>query len=225
MEYREILKKLKDSSDSKNLEGMKRFGINSTKALGVAMPVLRKIAREIGRKHEIALKLWETEIHEARILASMVDEEELVDNEQMEKWVKDFNSWDVCDQVCLNLFERTKYAYEKCIEWSSREEEFVKRSGFALIAVLAVRHKAAKDEKFIQFFPLIKRESADERNFVKKAVNWALRQIGKRNVKLNKLAIKAAKEIQKIDSRSAKWIASDALRELLSEKTRKRMEE
>ena len=141
----------------------------------------------------------------------------------METWVKDFDSWDVCDQVCSNLFDKTPFAYRKAIEWSKREEEFVKRAGFVLMATLSVHDKKADNKKFEQFFPIIKRESNDNRNFVKKAVNWALRQIGKRNLSLNKKAIKTAKEIQKMDSKSARWIASDALRELTSEKIQKRL--
>ena len=141
----------------------------------------------------------------------------------METWVKDFDSWDICDQVCSNLFDKTPFAYRKVIEWSNREEEFVKRAGFVLMATLSVHDKKADDKKFEQFFPIIKREANDNRNFVKKAVNWALRQIGKRNISLNKKAIKTAKEIQKMDSKSAKWIASDAIRELTNEKIQKRL--
>jgi len=142
----------------------------------------------------------------------------------MEHWVKDFDSWDVCDQVCSNLFDKTKFAYRKAIEWSKINEEFIKRAGFVLMATLAVHDKEADNQKFIRFLPIIKREATDERNFVKKAVNWALRQIGKRNSALNKIAIQTAKEIQKIDSKSAKWIVSDALRELTSETVRKKLD-
>jgi len=217
-DFKEIIIKLKSNSNPKNVEGMARFGINPKNTFGVSIPIIRKMGKEIGKNHELAQQLWKSGIHEARILAGLIDDSKLVDEEQMEKWVKDFDSWDVCDQVCMNLFDKTPFAYKKAMEWSSRKEEFVKRAAFALVASLSVHDKKAKDEDFIKFLPIIKRESTDERNFVKKAVNWALRQIGKRNKNLQKEAIKTAKEIQKIESKSAKWIASDAIRELKSRK-------
>jgi 3-methyladenine DNA glycosylase AlkD len=216
--FKEIIIKLKSHSNPKNVEGMARFGINPKNTLGVSIPIIRKMGKEIGKNHELAQQLWKSGIHEARILAGLIDDSKLVDEEQMEKWAKDFDSWDVCDQVCMNLFDKTKYAYKKAMEWSSRKEEFVKRAAFALVASLSVHDKKAKDEDFLKFLPIIKRESTDERNFVRKAVNWALRQIGKRNNKLQKAAIKTAREILKIDSKSARWIASDAIRELESKK-------
>lgn len=216
--FKEIIIKLKSHSNPKNVEGMARFGINPKNTLGVSIPIIRKMGKEIGKNHELAQQLWKSGIHEARILAGLIDDSKLVDEEQMEKWAKDFDSWDVCDQVCMNLFDKTKYAYKKAMEWSSRKEEFVKRAAFALVASLSVHDKKAKDEDFLKFLPIIKRESTDERNFVRKAVNWALRQIGKRNSKLQKAAIKTAREILKIDSKSARWIASDAIRELESKK-------
>jgi 3-methyladenine DNA glycosylase AlkD len=223
MDYEEILKQLKSLSDSKAVAGMARFGINPKDTYGVSIPVLRKMAKQIGRNHLLAKKLWTLGIHEARILAGMIDPPEEVSEDQMEKWVKDFDSWDVCDQVCSNLFDKTKFAHKKAIEWSKRREEFVKRAGFVLMATLAVHDKEASDKEFLKFLPIIKREATDERNFVKKAVNWALRQIGKRNSALNKIAIQTAKEIQKIDSKSARWIASDAIRELTSEAVQKKL--
>lgn len=156
-------------------------------------------------------------MYEARVLAALIDNPSLVSEKQMEQCVRDFDSWGICDNCCGNLFDKTPFAYAKVLEWSKRKEEFVKRAGFVLIAYLAVHDKKAQDEQFISFFPLIKRTSVDERNFVKKAVNWALREIGKRNVALNKRAIALAKEIEKIDTQSACWIAKDALRELQSE--------
>jgi len=214
----EILKELKSHSNPKNVEGMARFGINPKNTLGVPVPFIRKMGKDIGRNHELAQQLWSSGNHETRILAGLIDDSKLVTEEQMEKWVKDFDSWDVCDQVCMNLFDKTLFAYKKAIEWSSKKEEFVKRAAFALMASLSVHDKKAKDEDFLKFLPVIKTESTDERNFVKKAVNWALRQIGKRNKKLQKEAIKTAKEIQKIESKSARWIASDTIRELESKK-------
>jgi len=202
---------------------MARFGINPENTYGVSVPDLRKMAKEISTDHALAEQLWASGIHEARILASMIDEPEMVTEARMESWVKDFDSWDVCDQCCSNLFDKTKFAYRKAAEWSKREEEFVKRAGFTLMATLAVHDKKAADEEFLKFLPVIKRESTDNRNFVKKAVNWALRQIGKRNLNLNKVAIKAAEEIQQIDSKSARWIAADAIRELTGEAVQKKL--
>ena len=223
MQYDDILKKLKSLSDHKAVAGMARYGINPENTFGVSIPNLRKIAKETGRDHLLAGRLWSSGIHEARILAGMIDEPEAVTEKQMENWARDFDSWDVCDQCCLNLFEKTGFAYQKAVEWSSYEEEFVKRAGFVLMARLAVSDKKAPDERFETFFPYIKREAGDNRNYVKKAVNWALRQIGKRNLKLNKEAIKTAEEVQLLDSKSARWIASDALRELKSEPVQKRL--
>ena len=195
---------------------MARFGINPGNTLGVSVPNLRKMAKKIGGDHTLAQRLWASGIHEVRILASMVDSPGMVTEEQMESWVKDFDSWDVCDQCCLNLFKKTSFAYQKAGEWSSNEEEFVKRAGFALMACLAVGDKKADDSKLESFLPIIKREAADNRNFVKKAVNWALRQIGKRNLSLNEKAVETAREIQQMDAKSARWVAADAIRELTS---------
>jgi 3-methyladenine DNA glycosylase AlkD len=203
---------------------MVRFGINPKNTYGISMPVIRKMAKEIGKDHRLALKLWQSGIHEARILAGLTDKPQKVTEKQMEAWVKDFDSWDVCDQVCGNLFDRTPFAYQKAVEWSSRPEEFVKRAGFVLMATLSVHDKKAVDQKFGPFFRLIQKEATDERNFVKKAVNWALRQIGKRNLALNKKAILVAKKIQKMESRSARWIANDAIRELMSPAVQKRLQ-
>jgi len=223
VEYEEIIKALKSHSNPKNVAGMARFGINSKNTLGVSIPLLRKIAKESGKNHTLAGELWASGIHEARILASYVEEPASVSEKQMDSWVKDFDSWDVCDQVCSSLFDKTPFAHRKAAEWSRRKEEFVKRAGFAMMAALAVHDKQADDAAFLKFLPIIKREAADERNFVRKAVNWALRQIGKRNKRLNTAAIKAAKEIEKLDSKAAKWIAKDALRELRSSAVQKRI--
>ena len=216
MQYKEIIQQLELLSDPVAVAGMQRFGIQTKNAFGVSIPHLRKMAKQIGRDHPLAQRLWASGIHEARILASMVDDPKVVTEKQMEKWVKDFGSWDVCDQCCSNLFDKAKLAYRKAVQWSGRNEEFVKRAGFVLMAALAVHDKEMSNHEFIKFLPIIKREATDDRNFVKKAVNWALRQIGKRNLNLNGMAIKTAKEIRGIDSRAAKWIASDALRELTS---------
>jgi 3-methyladenine DNA glycosylase AlkD len=221
MDYKETIKELESLSklSKKNLEGLKRFGIKpKTKILCVSVPDLRKLAKHIGKNHKLALEIWDSKIHEARILASMIDEPEKVSEPQMEKWVKGFDSWDVCDQVCMNLFDKTKFCYKKIKEWSSRKEEFVKRTAFSLMAAVAFHRKDISDDKLLSFFPIIKKASIDERNFVKKSVNWALRQIGKRNILLNLKAIKLAEEIKNINSKSARWIANNALRELKDEK-------
>ena len=223
MQYDDILKKLEALSDPKAVEGMARYGINPENTYGVSIPNLRKIAKETGKDRALAQQLWASAIHEARILASMVDDPEMVTEEQLERWVKDFDSWDVCDQCCMNLFEKTKFAYQKAVEWSSNDKEFTKRTAFVLMARLAVSDKKAADEQFEPFFPLIKREAGDNRNFVKKAVNWALRQIGKRNLNLNQRAIQTAEDIQRMDSKSARWIATDALRELTSQAVQQRL--
>jgi 3-methyladenine DNA glycosylase AlkD len=214
-EFTEIMNQLQHLGNPANLPGMARFGINVTNTLGASMPELRKLAR--GKKdHALADQLWQTGIHEARILAGLIDDPHQVTDEQMERWAGDFDSWDVCDQVCLNLFYRTPLAIEKAVTWSERAQEYVKRAGFVLMAVLAVHAKKAGDDVFLAFLPIIQREATDERNFVKKAVNWALRQIGKRNPALRLAAIQTAIQIQGIESRSAHWIAADTLKELKS---------
>ncbi|VVB84379.1 DNA alkylation repair enzyme [uncultured archaeon] len=223
MQYTDILQQLKSLSNPESVAGMARFGINPSNTYGVSIPALRKIAQETGRDHALAQQLWSSGIHEARILAGMVDVPDMVSEEQMESWAADFDSWDICDQVCSNLFDKTGLAYQKAIEWSNRKEEFVKRAGFVLMAALAVHDKKAKDKEFLKFLPIIKREAVDDKNFVRKAVNWALRQIGKRNLNLNRAAIETAKEIQEIDSKAARWIAADALRELTDEKIQKKL--
>jgi len=214
MDYNEIINKLKSLGNPKNLAGMARFGINTKNTLGISIPELRKLAKQIGKNHELALKLFNSGIHEARILACFTGKPELATEQQIEKWVKKLDSWDDCDQCCSAFFDKTKNSHKQAIKWAKRKEEFVKRAGFAMMATLAVHDKKAIDKDFIKFFPYIKKESIDQRNFVKKAVNWALRQIGKRNKNLNKKAIKLAKEILKIDSKSAKWIANNAIKEL-----------
>lgn len=210
----EIIDLLKEKADTKYHAGMQRFGIANEKALGVKIPEVRKLAKLIKKDHHLAQQLWDTGIHEARILASMIDDPKQVTTQQIDAWVKDFDSWDVCDQVCGNLFDSTPYAIDKAIEFSTREEEFIKRAGFVLMAYYAVQHKKADDLVFINFFPIIEREAYDERNFVKKAINWALRQIGKRNNNLRPMAIACAERILLQGSKAAKWIAGDALREL-----------
>jgi 3-methyladenine DNA glycosylase AlkD len=219
----EILGRLKALADPSSLEGMKRFAIATHSALGVRVPDLRKIAAQAGANHALALDLWKTGVHEARLLAAMVDEVSEVTPAQMNAWAADFDSWDVCDVCCCDLFWRTPFAWEKAREWSNDEREYVKRAAFATVAGLAWHDKKTNDAAFSSFLEVIKRESYDERNFVRKAVNWTLRNIGKRNPALNKAAIRAAEEIRAGGSKPGKWIASDALRELRSESVRKRL--
>jgi 3-methyladenine DNA glycosylase AlkD len=220
----EVLEQLKAKGRPDQLEGMSRFGIVGEKRLGVSIPDLREIAREIGKNHELSLKLWATGFQDARILAAMVDVPKKVSEQQMENWVKDICSWDVCDQVCMNLFEKVDLVRKKIEDWSKREEEFVKRMAFSLIACLAWHDKEASDKDFINMLPIIKSAANDERNYVKKAVSWALRNIGKRNSNLNRMALETARGIRQLDSKAARWIASDTIRELESEAVRKRLQ-
>lgn len=209
-----IIDLLKEKADAKYHAGMQRFAIANDKALGVKIPELRKIAKLIKKDHALAQALWDTDIHEARILASLIDDPKQVTPQQIDSWTKGFTTWDVCDQVCGNLFDRTPYVIDKALEFSKHKEEFIKRAGFVLMAEYSIHSKKADDSVFINFFPIIEREAWDDRNFVKKAVNWALRQIGKRNATLRPLAIQCAERILLQDSKSAKWIANNALREL-----------
>ena len=220
----EVMDKLTALADPEQLAGMSRYGITVEKRLGIKIPQLRQIAKQSGKDHDLALALWETGISEAMILASMVDIPAQVTEEQMEAWVLDFNSWDVCDQVCMNLFEKTPLAWQKIEDWSQREEEYVKRAAYALIACLAWHDKQAPDEQFIDLLPLIKSGASDDRNYVKKAVSWALRNIGKRNSNLNAVALQTAQDLKAIESKPARWIGSDALRDLTSEATSRRLE-
>ncbi len=214
MTVQQVLAQLKKHANARNAAGMARFGIIPKNILGISMPVLRKMGKQIGKDHGLALGLWKSGIHEARILAALVDEPEKVTPKQMDIWVKDFDSWDVCDQVCMNLFDKTPFAFQKAKQWATRSREFEKRAGFALMAVLAWHDKEAKDSQFVSFFPLIKKVATDERNFVKKAVNWTIRQIGKRNPVLRKKSISLSEQLLKLNSKAAKWIAADALKEL-----------
>jgi len=223
MQLEEIMHEFKSKSNHKSIEGMVRFGITPDKTFGIRIPERRKMAKRIRKDRELAHKLWELGYRETMILASMVDVPEQVTEEQLEKWVRNFDYWEICDQTIMNLFEKTKFAYTKAFEWGVSEEEFIKRAGYVMMARLAVSDKEAEDQSFIQFFPLIEKGSTDSRIMVKKAVNWALRQIGKRNLKLNKEAIKVAKTIAQLDSTAEKWIAKDVIGELESESVQKRL--
>lgn len=211
-----VVTELRTLADPTRLPGMARYGIAVDRALGVGIPDLRRLARRVGPDHTLALELWDTGIHEARILAGMLDEPPLVGGRQMEDWVLGFDSWDLCDQVCSNLFDRTALAFDKARAWSGRRAEFVKRAGFATMAAAAVHRKDVDDTVFRSFLAVIEVNVTDDRNYVRKAVNWALRQIGKRSRPLNRAAIAAAERIASVDDRTARWIAADALRELRS---------
>ena len=203
--------------DASRLEGMARFGIRTDSAVGVTLTELRRLARGLRPDHELAAALWASGIHEARILASLVDDPALVSQAQMNAWVADLDSWDVCDGVCGNLFDRTRFALDKAVEWSTREPEFEKRAAFAVMACAAVHRRDLPDAAFEALLPLIREGASDDRSYVKKAVSWALRQIGKRSAQLNVRATRTAEQIERIDARSARWIARDALRELRSD--------
>jgi 3-methyladenine DNA glycosylase AlkD len=223
MRYREVMNKLKALGSSENVAAMARFGIVAKNAYGVSAPAVRKLAREIGTDHRLAQQLWSSGNHDARGLAALIDDPRQATEEQMERWARDFDSWAIVDGCCNNLFRMTPFASKKVLEWTKREEEYVKRAGFTLMTCLAVHDKDAADARFLRYLAIIKREARDERNLVKKAVNWALRQIGKRNLRLRREAIKTATEIHTLDSKAAKWVASDALRELKSEKVQQRL--
>lgn len=209
-----LLARLREHASAENVAGMARFGINSHGTLGVPVATLRVLARQAGKDHSLAEALWASGVHEARILATLVDEPARVGRGQMNRWAREFDSWDVCDQACQNLFRHTPHAFDKAAEWAGARQEFVRRAGFSLMAGLAVKAKTAPDAEFEAFLPLIEAAAGDGRNFVKKAVNWALRQIGKRNAHLRERAIRSAEAIRRQGSASARWIASDALREL-----------
>jgi 3-methyladenine DNA glycosylase AlkD len=224
MNCADILRQLASRPDPHAVEGMARYGIVAKKVYGGwSVPALKKLARGIGRHHDLAQELWASEIFEARVLATMIDEPGKVNSRQMNQWAKDFDNWAICDGAYINLFRYTRHAHQKCVEWSARREEFVKRAAFSLMAGLTVADKTAEDEAFLKFLPLIKSAASDERNMVKKGVNWALRQIGKRNVALNLAALAAVHEISRMDSCAARWIASDARRELQSSPVQQRL--
>jgi len=218
-----VLRELKQLADPKARAKLAYFGVNVPKAYGISAPVLHTFARHIGKDQSLAEQLWSSGIHEARILAALVGESEKITSAQMERWVRDFDSWDVVDTACCYLYASAKPAWDKIYEWSTRRSEFEKRAAFSLAAYLAYKDKVAEDAKFERFLPVIEREAHDERNFVRKAVSWALRNIGKRNLPLNAAAIRSAERIRKQDSRTARWIAADALRELKGEAVQTRL--
>ena len=223
MDISNVMGRLRDLADISVKTSQASFAITPSHALGIRIPEIRKLARETGKDHALSVSLWETGIHEARMLAAFIGDPAKVSRAQMEQWVKDFDSWDICDQTCSALFDKTPYAYQCAAEWAVRPEEFVKRAGFAMMAALAVHDKKADDVSFENFFQAIIVASDDGRNFVKKAVNWALRQIGKRNMHLHGKALQTAHMLAKSEHASARWIASDAIRELSAGRTLERI--
>ncbi len=213
MNVDEVLEKLKSLATEDHLSKLSHFGINDPTALGIKVPLLRILAREIGKNHELAIELWSTGVHEARLLASMIEDPRKIVEKQFDAWVSEFDSWDICDQTC-SILGKTPFAVQKINDFSTRPEEFVKRTAFVLMCEQAVHHKNIEVEAFYPFLEIIEREAWDERNFVRKAVNWALRQIGKRNEALRIKAIDTCERIMSQDTKSAHWIAKDALREL-----------
>ncbi len=218
MNYDQILQELKSLAQPESTAGMSRVGIDDQKAMGVKVPHLRELGKKIGKDHELAQHLWDGQIRETMILAGIIDDPKQVTEEQLDQWVADFYDWEVCDQMIMNLFEKTPFAVDKAKEWCRRDEEFVKRAGFVMMARLAVSNKKAGDELFLDFFPFIREGATDERNAVKKAVNWAIRQIGERNMNLHSHCVTLAEEISGYSAQSANWVARDALRELNDEK-------
>lgn len=219
MNSKEIIKELRKHKNQKNIDGMKRFGIVGGEMIGwPSVPEMRKWGKSLGPDHALALELWKSNIHEARIIAAHVEDPDTLTEKQMDSWVNDFESWDICDLVCSGLFDKTPFLEKKIWEWTKSEKEFVRRAGFVLICAKAVHYKKAKDSEFIKYFPLIKKYSTDDRNFVRKAVNWALRQIGKRDESLRINAIKIARELSSSKDKTPRWIGKDALRELEKKK-------
>jgi 3-methyladenine DNA glycosylase AlkD len=205
------------------LAGMARFGMAVEGRLGLAIPTLRTLARQIGRDHALALQLWDTGIPDAQILAALVAEPACFTSAQMDGWTRTMRSWDVCDQACNNAFGASPLAWKKVGQWAGRRDEFVRRSAFSLLATLAVHDRQAPDQRFVEALALVEAAADDERNFVRKAVNWALRGIGKRNAALNAAAIDCARRLRQRDTRPARWIAADALRELESDAVKARL--
>lgn len=224
-ELQAVLKELKKRGSANNVAGMARFGIASDKAFGVSHPELHEIAKPHHKNHALALELWASGYHEARLLAAVIDDPKQVTEKQMDAWVKDFNSWDICDDCTGNLFEATPFAFDKAFEWIKSDKEFIRRAGLAMMVWLTLHRKKEPDRLFLEFFPPIEKVAGDERNFVKKAVSWALRTLGKRSIFLNKAAVQSAKRVAKLDSKAARWVAADVLKEIQGDKVQAKLAE
>jgi 3-methyladenine DNA glycosylase AlkD len=222
-EVQSALKWLKSHSTKATLKGMARYAIPSDKAFGVTMANMKVLGKRLGRNHELAAALWETDVYEARMVVSFVDDPTQVTPAQMDRWCKDFDNWAICDTLCFHLFDRTPHAWAKVTQWSSKRDEFVKRAAFALLWALTVHDKHAGDEPFVQGLLLVERAANDERHFVKKSVNMALRAIGKRNLALNAAAVAVARRLADSQEAAARWVGKDALRELTSPAVIKRL--
>jgi 3-methyladenine DNA glycosylase AlkD len=220
MDKNQVLKWLERKGTRRNIAGMARYGIRARRVFGVSMGTMLPLRKQLGKDHALAIELWETGWYEARLLAALVDDPERVTRRQMNAWAADFENWADCDTVCFHLFDRTPFAWEKARQWSASPREFVKRAGFALMASLALHDKAAPDRNFLAFLPLIQKGAGDERNFVKKGVNWALRTIGRRNPALNSAALAVARRLAQSEEAAPRWVGKDALRELASPKVR-----
>jgi 3-methyladenine DNA glycosylase AlkD len=220
----EVLTWLERKGNRLDVEGMARFGIHTDRAFGVSMGTMRPLAKRLGTHHALATALWKSGWHEARILATLVDDPRQVTRRQMNAWAADFDNWAICDTACLRLFGRTPFAWEKACQWSTSPREFVKRAAFALMASLAGHDKTASNAQFLDLLPLIEQGARDERNFVKKGVNWALRRIGRRSLALNAAALAVAKRLSQSDEASCRWVGKDALRQLASAKARSRLD-
>lgn len=218
----EILRRLKAQGSAENVAGMARFGITVRNAYGVPTGPLEAMARELGRNHGLARELWATGNREARIVSTYIADPKALTRSEMDRWVRDFDSWDICDGCAIHLFRKSPFAWERALKWAVQKREFVRRAGFAMIATLAVHDKQAPDETFLEVLPLIEQTAEDDRNFVKKAVNWALRQIGKRNAALSVAAMQVAERLAQSENRTARWIGKDAIRDINASWTRKR---
>lgn len=223
MDFEEVINYFEEIQDEKVVNSNKRFAIGCEHSYGIRLPVIRKLAKNIGKDHDLAIKLWNHPYHESHLLATMIEQKDKVTSKQLDQWVSSFYSWDIVDQACINLLVDLQEARENIFVWCESDKEFVKRTAFSLIAVIAVHEKNAEAKDFDKYFPLIKKASFDSRNFVKKSVNWSLRQIGKRDLECNKKALNVAYEISEIDDKTCKWVSSNAIRELESEKVQKRL--
>ena len=212
-ELKAILREMRAIADPGRRKGMERFGIDATAALGLSVPQIRAIARKRGKNQPLAEELWATGIHEARWLAALVGDPKIITRSTMDRWARDFNSWDICDACCCDLFDRTPHAWRKLPKWAANQREYVRRAAFSTLAALSVHDKCAPDQLFLDALALIETYAFDDRNFVRKAVNWALRNIGKRNARLLPAAVACAERVRAQGSKSARWIAADALRE------------
>ena len=224
MDKNEVLKWLERKGTRRYVEGMSRYGIQTDKRVfGVSVGTLQSFAKQLGKDHELAAELWKSGCYEAQILATLIDDRKLVTRSQMNAWAADFDNWAICDTACFHLFDRTPFAWDKARQWSTSRHEFVKRAAFALMAGLTVHDKAATDAQFLKLLPLIEAGAHDDRNFVKKAVNWALRSIGKRSRTLNPAAIATAKRLAQSEEPPCRWVGKDALRELSGPKVQSRL--